>query len=188
MKTVPVRQKAPLRRARNGICSTPRPRGRPGPIRSRFDETEINLADEKGSGEAIGHASGQHPPLARSPITAELVELRGISALAPSSRSADEIADKWKRRDQARGEDIAVGLSARTTSATRPTGPDACHPARSTLRASGQRQARSAWPHVKAAVALYRVLVFSARRIFLPSAVIPSRRSANPPRARFSTF
>jgi hypothetical protein len=126
----------------------------------KVDESEINLADEVR--EAIGHA-WDSILISCGPITAELIELRGI---APSTKFPinDEIADKWKDEIEPAIEDIAdaVGEDYERYTARAQT-----HVIRlALLYALSDGADEIGWPHVKAAMALTEFCMFSARRIF----------------------
>jgi hypothetical protein len=126
----------------------------------KVDESEINLADEVK--EAIGHA-WDSILISCGPITAELIELRGI---APSTKFpiADDIADRWKDEIEPAIEDIAdaVGEDYERYTARAQT-----HVIRlALLYALSDGADEIGWPHVKAAMALAEFCMFSARRIF----------------------
>lgn len=124
------------------------------------DENEINLADEVR--EAIGHA-WDSILVSCGPITAELIELRGI---APSTKFpiADDVADRWKDEIEPAIEEVADAVGA---DYERYTARAQTHVIRlSLLYALADGASEIGWPHVKAAMALTEFCMFSARRIF----------------------
>lgn len=124
------------------------------------DESEISLADEVR--EAIGHA-WDSILVSCGPITAELIELRGI---APSTKFpiADDVADRWKDEIEPAIEDVADAVGA---DYERYTARAQTHVIRlALLYALADGASEIDWPHVNAAMALTEFCMFSARRIF----------------------
>ena len=140
------------------VYSAPARKTRTDPF--KVDETEINLADEVR--EAIGHA-WDSILVSCGPITAELIELRGI---APSTKFpiADDVAERWKDEIEPAIEDIADAVGA---DYERYTARAQTHVIRlSLLYALADGASEIGWPHVKAAMAFTEFCMFSARRIF----------------------
>ncbi|HWI67727.1 MAG TPA: DUF3987 domain-containing protein [Nitrospiraceae bacterium] len=126
----------------------------------KVDQDEINLADEVR--EAIGHA-WDSILVSCGPITAELIELRGI---APSTKFPinDDVVERWKDEIEPAVEDIANAVGA---DYERYTARAQTHVIRlSLLYALADGASEIGWPHVKAAMALTEFCMFSARRIF----------------------